>query len=101
MYVLTAFLVLGGFPYTCFDTGDRKFHTIFTNFCLNHLCYHRARFDIRSYVLCSAFCYFISMCVIFIFVHFMYFIECPQYWMYLYQTLKFPSNQLGNDKALC
>ena len=68
MYVLTAFLVLGGFPYTRFDTGDKKFHSIFTNFCLNDLCYHRFRFEIKSYTLCSAFCYFISMCVILIFV---------------------------------
>ena len=42
---------------------------MYTNFCLKNLCCHRVRFEIGSYSLCSAFCYFISMCLILIFVH--------------------------------
>ena len=43
---------------------------MYTNFCLKNLCCHRVRLEIGSYSLCSAFCYFISMCLILIFVHY-------------------------------
>ena len=42
---------------------------MYTNFCLKNLCCHGVRFEIGSYHLCSAFCYFISMTFILIFVH--------------------------------
>ena len=42
---------------------------MYTNFCLKNLRCHRVRFEIGCYSLCSAFCYFISMCLILIFVH--------------------------------
>ena len=42
---------------------------MFTNFCLEDLCCHRVSFEIGPYSLCLAFCYFISMCLILIFVH--------------------------------
>ena len=42
---------------------------MYTNFCLKNLCCQRVRFEIGSYSLCLAFCYFISMCFILIFVN--------------------------------
>ena len=51
------------------DTCYWKFPCMYTHFCLKNLCSHRVRFEIGSYSLCSVFCYFISMCLVLIFVH--------------------------------
>ena len=40
------------------DTCYWEFHSMLTNFCLKDLCCHSVRFEIGSYRLCSAFCYF-------------------------------------------